>query len=560
MSAIRISMWKSLKWIDRSGKLQPPVDRTLAPLQVNPRRKNVKGKGKVQEEGVVDDSMDDSTDDSVDDSLDDHSKAEASDVGTDGPSAKKVSGRRQNHAKTPFPSHSCSNPPPADGSHTNPDLHSGNKYTTELQDHSEYADEDGLESIPFTDHPTKEGSTSRKKGSVRIEASLGAPGSHLVSERPLQGQMQMFHLLMQRDHASKQAAIRSRRAHDTMVVVRGVFDIRERDSKAGQLSRTIEQRAEWDSPAMFISVVKQPKPSTANVRPIEPRQSSSCMKQSKNLEETLVQLHVLQEPTPPPIVSSGRADMVGSNMDITANSCESLVDQFLQEKEPIALAEGRIAADGMNVDLLEQLLNAQEPLALPVTHEKLNRMDRSSTPAQDVTMQDMREPTPPPLVSNVPVESFDLAADEDNGTNRLTFGMPKQSEMRDLFKEICNGELPSTQQSLQMEQWELAPVPCCDQVLHALHAMVSCYCRTTTPSNMLFDPTVDRHLVQAANAISVVEMGILYLACQIEVASVHLKQTADIAAWPVHWFANLAMDLLYSSLPGMLPCIPQTPR
>ncbi|KAI6150348.1 hypothetical protein BKA82DRAFT_4013168 [Pisolithus tinctorius] len=60
------------KWIDQSGKLQPPVDRTLVPLQVvrqwkyqktpapkckkNPGRKNVKGKGKAQEEGVVDDS------------------------------------------------------------------------------------------------------------------------------------------------------------------------------------------------------------------------------------------------------------------------------------------------------------------------------------------------------------------------------------------------------------------------------------------------------------------------------------------------------------------------
>ncbi|KAI5981064.1 hypothetical protein F5J12DRAFT_788796 [Pisolithus orientalis] len=47
---------------------------------------------------------------------------------------------------------------------TNPDLHSGNKYTTKLQDHSECVDEDGLESIPFTDHPTEEGSTSRKNG------------------------------------------------------------------------------------------------------------------------------------------------------------------------------------------------------------------------------------------------------------------------------------------------------------------------------------------------------------------------------------------------------------
>ncbi|KAI5996535.1 hypothetical protein F5J12DRAFT_785337 [Pisolithus orientalis] len=42
---------------------------------------------------------------------------------------------------------------------------------------------------------------------------------------------------------------------------------------------------------------------------------------------------------------------------------------------------------------------------------------------------------------------------------------------------------------------------------------------------------------------SVVEMGILYLVCWIKVASVHLKQTANIMGWPVHWFANLAMDL-----------------
>ncbi|KAI5994943.1 hypothetical protein F5J12DRAFT_785737 [Pisolithus orientalis] len=326
----------------------------------------------------------------------------------------------------------------------------------------------------------------------------------------------------------------------------------------------------------------------ANVRPIKPRQSGSCVKQSKNLEEMLVQLHELQEPTPPPIVSSGRADMAGSNMDIAANSCKSLLDQFLQEREPTALAEGGIMAvidphdnlmnqflneweptappvDGMNVDLLEQLLNVQEPLALPVTDDTLNRMDRSSTPAQDVTMQDMREPMPPPLISNVPVESFDLAVDEGNGTNHLTFGMPKQSEMRDLFKEICNGELPSTQQSVQMEQWGLAPVPCCNQVSH--------YCGNTTPSNMPFDPTLDRHLVQAANAIGrelgtaardqygaasqgpqlinmldlmEVRWGILYLACQIKVSSVHLKQTANIVGWPVHWFANLAMDLLDS--------------
>ncbi|KAI6140992.1 hypothetical protein BKA82DRAFT_4018935 [Pisolithus tinctorius] len=356
--------------------------------------------------------------------------------------------------------------------------------------------------------------------------------------------------------------------------------------------------------------------------------------------------------------------MAGLNIDITADSSESFLAQFLQEREPTALAEVGIAAvmdphenlmnrflnereptappvDGMNVDLLEQLLNAREPSAPPVTDETLNRMDRSSTPAQDITMQvdfladlqnvrepsplpitressnlrdrsprpdsptnllaqlqDMREPTPPPCISNVPIESFDLAADEDNGANRLTFGMPERSEMRDLFEEICNGELPSEQQSLQMEQWGLAPVLHCDQVLHALHATVSRYHGNTAPSNTLFNPTLNRHLVRAVNAIvrelgtaardqygaasqglrlvnmlnlmevvcypcsafencpepfiasqshpsrqSVVEMGIVYLACRIEMASVHLKQTADIAGWPAHWFANLAMDL-----------------
>ncbi|KAI6146403.1 hypothetical protein BKA82DRAFT_20022, partial [Pisolithus tinctorius] len=139
--------------------------------------------------------------------------------------------------------------------------------------------------------------------------------------------------------------------------------------------------------------------------------------------------------------------------------------------------------------------------------------------------------------------------------------------MRDLFEEICNGELPSEQHSLQMEQWGLAPVPHCDQV--------SRYRGNTAPSDMPFDPTLDRHLVCAANAIarelgtaardqygaasqglrlvnmldlmevpfiasqshpsrqSVVEMGIVYLACRIEVASDGLA----------HWFANLVMDL-----------------
>ncbi|KAI6000185.1 hypothetical protein F5J12DRAFT_784493 [Pisolithus orientalis] len=156
----------SIDLVVRQWKYQ----KTPAPkCKKNPGKKNVKGKGKAQEERVVDDSTDDSADDSMDDSLDDHGEAE-------------VSGRSQNHAKTPFPSCSHSNPPPADGSHvltdyngwesnshdshdeadedtylptlsnskkmatslnTNPHLHSGNKYTTELQDHSEYTDEDG---------------------------------------------------------------------------------------------------------------------------------------------------------------------------------------------------------------------------------------------------------------------------------------------------------------------------------------------------------------------------------------------------------------------------------
>ncbi|KAI5980683.1 hypothetical protein F5J12DRAFT_789035 [Pisolithus orientalis] len=96
-----------------------------------------------------------------------------------------------------------------------------------------------------------------------------------------------------------------------------------------------------------------------------------------------------------------------------------------------------------------------------------------------------------------------------------------------------------------------------------------CYCKNTTPSDMPFNPTLDRHLVWAVNAIpfitsqshpshqSVVGMGILYLACWIEVASVHLKQTANITGWPAHWFANLAMDLLMMAQ-GLWP-LPEAP-
>ncbi|KAI5988688.1 hypothetical protein F5J12DRAFT_786814 [Pisolithus orientalis] len=168
--------------------------------------------------------------------------------------------------------------------------------------------------------------------------------------------------------------------------------------------------------------------------------------------------------------------------------------------------------------------------------------------------------------------------------------MPEQSEMRDLFKEICNGEHLFGSIHVIGDIHQL--------FLSTLHATVSHYHKNTIPSDMPFNPTLNRHLVWVANAIvrelgtaardqygaasqglqlinmlnlmevihypcstfencpepfiahqshpscqSVVEMGILYLVCRIKVASVHLKQTANIAGWPVHWFANLAMDL-----------------
>ncbi|KAI5991273.1 hypothetical protein F5J12DRAFT_786351 [Pisolithus orientalis] len=180
-------------------------------------------------------------------------------------------------------------------------------------------------------------------------------------------------------------------------------------------------------------------------------------------------------------------------MDIMANSCESLLDQFLQEREPTALAEGGIAAlDSMNMDLLEQLLNAQEPSALPVMHEKLNRMDGSSTPAQDVTMQDMREPMPPPLVSNV---NFHLHSN--------------------LFK-WNNGD------------WHLFCI-----------AIKSCV------------PYMPWHLAWAVNAIAR-ELGTA-ARDQYGAASqgLQLSQYAQFdGRWPTHWLANLAMDLC--SMPVIL--------
>ncbi|KAI5990023.1 hypothetical protein F5J12DRAFT_786551 [Pisolithus orientalis] len=243
----------------------------------------------------------------------------------------------------------------------------------------------------------------------------------------------------------------------------------------------------------------------ANGRPIKPRQSSSCVKQSKNLEETLVQLlegQIWQGQTWIlwPLAGSvpagkGANCLAEGRIAAVIDPHDNLMNWFLNEWEPTAPP-----VDGMNVDLLKQLLNAWEPLALPVTHETLNWMDGSSTPAQDVTMQvdfledlqnvwepsplpithessnlrdqspqpdsptnllaqlqDMREPMPPPLVSNMRTMVY------------LTFGMPEQSEMRDLFEEICN---------------------------------ISCYHGNTTPSDLLFNPTLDRHLAQAANAIA----------------------------------------------------------
>ncbi|KAI6143011.1 hypothetical protein BKA82DRAFT_4017769 [Pisolithus tinctorius] len=606
------------------AELQPPVDRTLVPLQVvrqqkyqktpapkykmNPGRKNVKGKGKVQEEGVADDSADDIWMITA--------RLRGAMLEQMIPPLKRYLAG----GKTVPRHHSLLVPaqiphqlmvPIATSLNTNSDLHSGSEYTTELQDHSEYADADGLESIPFTDLPTEEGSTSRNKGG-KLKSAL---------KRTAQGKFGHVESVVM---ANKFAlCVKSALSESTSANVKqGVpgstwksprvrkaparpdADVPSPDAKRSRKQTGSNQKqnepivveyVHRTVPAKFVSIVKLPH-----------------VKQSKNLEERLVRLRELREPTLPPIVSSGRADMAGSNIDIAA----SLLAQFLQEREPTTLAEGGIAAVmDPHENLMNRFLNEREPTAPPadgmnappVTDEKLNRMDGSSTPAQDMTMQvdfladlqnvrelsplpithessnlrdpsprpnsptnllaqlqDMREPTPPPSISNVPVESFDLTADEDNGGNHLTFGMPERSEMRDLFEEICNGELPSEQQSLQMEQWGLAPVPRCDQA-------VSRYRGNTTPSDTPFDPTLDRHLVHAANAIArelgtaardqygAASQGLRLINMldlmevvrwvsstwhvRIEVASVHLKQTADIVGWPAHWFANLAMDL-----------------
>ncbi|KAI6143951.1 hypothetical protein BKA82DRAFT_19975 [Pisolithus tinctorius] len=199
----------------------------------------------------------------------------------------------------------------------------------------------------------------------------------------------------------------------------------------------------------------------------------------------------------------------------------------------------------MQVDFLADLQNVRELSPLPITHESSNLRDPSPQPNSPTNLlaqlQDMREPTPPPLISNVPVKSFDLTVDEDNGGNHSTFGMPERSEMRDPFQEICNGELPSEQQSLQMEQWGLAPVPHCDQVLHTLHAMVSRYRRNTTPSDTPFDPTLDRHLVHAANAI-VRELGTAardqYGAVSQGLRLINMLDLMEVICYPCSAFEN----------------------
>ncbi|KAI5988247.1 hypothetical protein F5J12DRAFT_786911 [Pisolithus orientalis] len=287
--------------------------------------------------------------------------------------------------------------------------------------------------------------------------------------------------------------------------------------------------------------------------------------------------------------------MAGSNMDIVADSCKSLVDQFLQEREPTALAEGRIVAvidphnnlmnqflneqeptappvDGMNVDLLKQLLNAWEPSALPVTHKKLNRMDKSSTPAQDITMQvdfladlqnvwelsplpitcessnlrdrsprpdsltnllaqlqDMREPMPPPLISNVNFHPHSNLFKWNNGDWHL-------------FHDAIKSCMPYMLQYLAIAE---TPLPATH---HSIPPLIGTLCGLQMPLQENWAQLQGTSMPFIASQShpsrqSVVEMGILYLACQIEVASVHLKQTANIMGWPAHWSTNLAMDL-----------------
>ncbi|KAI6008924.1 hypothetical protein F5J12DRAFT_782327 [Pisolithus orientalis] len=352
----------------------------------------------------------------------------------------------------------------------------------------------------------------------------------------------------------------------------------------------------------------------ANVRPIEPRQSSSCSE-------------AVQKSGGDASTTVGRADMAGSNMDITADSCKSLVDQFLQEREPTALAEGGIMAvidpqdnlmnqflneweptappaDGMNMDLLKQLLNVQEPSAPPVMHEKLNRMDmglqhlhkmllckvdfladlqnvqepsplpitckssnlRDQSPQPDsltnllAQLQDMREPTPPPLVSNMrtmakPFDFWHAQTIRDEGSfhGNMQCNLFKWNNGDwHLFHDAIKSCAPYMPQHLvwaanaiarelgtaARDQYGAASQGL--QLVNMLDLMeVICYPHSTfenCPEPFITSQSHPSHQ-------SVVEMGILYLACQIKVASVHLKQTANIAGWPVHWFANLAMDL-----------------
>ncbi|KAI6003324.1 hypothetical protein F5J12DRAFT_783737 [Pisolithus orientalis] len=143
--------------------------------------------------------------------------------------------------------------------------------------------------------------------------------------------------------------------------------------------------------------------------------------------------------------------------------------------------------------------------------------------------------------------------------------------MRDLFKEICNSELPSAHSNLfkwNNEDWHLFHIvikaPCVGcanaiarelgtaareqygaasqglQLINMLDLMevihYPCSAFENGPKPFIASQSHPSHQ-------SVVEMGILYLACWIKVASVHLKQTANIVGWPAHWFANLAMDL-----------------
>ncbi|KAI6152504.1 hypothetical protein BKA82DRAFT_4012961 [Pisolithus tinctorius] len=248
-----------------------------------------------------------------------------------------------------------------------------------------------------------------------------------------------------------------------------------------------------NSPAKFVSIVKRPKPSTANVRPIEPRQSSSREAVQK---------------------SGGEASTTASTTKFfPIDSSESLLAQFLQEREPTALAEGGIAAVmDPHENLMNRFLNEREPTAPPA---------------------DGYEGTNIPCISNVPVESFDLAVDEDNGTNHLTFGMPKRSEMRDLSKKYAS-PAPYMPRYLATAETPLPAtrhsIPPSIGIVHAANAIAR---ELGTAARDQYGAASQGPSTRWVYLLGVLDQGGL---CTFEADCQYHRMAA-------HWFANLAMDL-----------------